>query len=144
MELTMSQANETATDEKRIAEAPAPRYQIGFGNDLESDAVAGALPRVRSSPQAPAYGLVDELISGVTFSAPRALNRRVHVYRIRPSVSQLALTPMKDGPPLYKTAPFERTPDPNQMRWGPFEIPDRPMDFLDGINTLLGNGSALT
>jgi homogentisate 1,2-dioxygenase len=144
MELTMSQANEITPAAKRVAEPPAPRYQIGFGNDLESEALAGALPRGRSSPQVPAYGLVDELISGVTFSAPRALNRRVHVYRIRPSVSQLALTPMKDGPPLYKTAPFERMPDPNQMRWSPFEIPERPLDFLDGINTLFGNGSAMT
>jgi homogentisate 1,2-dioxygenase len=139
----MSQATKTVPHEKQLVEPLAPRYQVGFGNDLESEAVLGALPRGRSSPQAPAYGLVDELISGVTFTAPRALNRRVHVYRIRPSVAQLALAPMKDGPPLYRTAPFERMPDPNQMRWGPFEIPDRPLDFLDGIKTLFGNGSAV-
>ena len=34
-----------------------PRYQSGFGNHFATEAVAGALPQGRNSPQQPPYGL---------------------------------------------------------------------------------------
>jgi homogentisate 1,2-dioxygenase len=52
------------------------RYQSGFGNHFASEAVPGALPVGRNSPQRPPYGLYAELISGTSFTAPRHDNRR--------------------------------------------------------------------
>src|SRR5690242_15497820 len=49
-------------------------YQSGFGNGFESEALPGALPIGRNSPQKCAYGLYAEQISGTPFTAPRAAN----------------------------------------------------------------------
>jgi len=127
---------------ERNSQGDALQYLQGFGNDLETEALPNALPRGRNSPQLAPLGLVNELISGTTFSAPRNLNKRTHVYRIRPSVAQMALLPMP-APEHYLTPPLKNDPTPNQMRWSPFEIPSRPQDFLDGLLTLCGNGSAI-
>src|SRR5579864_5569806 len=52
----------------RAPRAAAPlRYQSGFGNHFESEAVPGALPVGRNSPQRPPHGLYAELISGTSF-----------------------------------------------------------------------------
>src|ERR1700760_4905151 len=61
-------------------------YQPGFGNQFVSEAVPGALPIGRNSPQKPPHGLYAELISGTAFTAPRHENRRTWTYRIQPSV----------------------------------------------------------
>ena len=60
-------------------------YQSGFGNEFATEAVAGALPEGRNSPQRPAFGLYAEQFSGTAFTAPRDHNRRSWFYRIRPS-----------------------------------------------------------
>ena len=62
------------------------RYQSGFGNEFASEAVAGALPEGRNSPQRAPHDLYAELISGTAFTAPRAENRRTWLYRRQPSV----------------------------------------------------------
>ena len=51
-------------------------YLPGFGNQFTSEAVPGALPQGRNSPQRPPLGLYAELISGSAFTAPRAHNQR--------------------------------------------------------------------
>src|SRR5215471_13251533 len=61
-------------------------YQSGFGNHFATEAVPGALPVGRNSPQRPPHGLYAELISGTSFTAPRRDNRRTWTYRIQPSV----------------------------------------------------------
>ncbi len=44
---------------------------------------------------------------------------------------------------MLRTGPFGETEaTPSQLRWSPFPIPDVPTDFLDGIITIGGNGSA--
>ena len=48
------------------------RYQSGFGNEFASEAVPGALPQGRNSPQRAPRGLYAELLSGTAFTAPRA------------------------------------------------------------------------
>ena len=58
----------------------------GFGNGFETEALPGALPVGRNSPQRCAYGLYAEQISGSPFTAPRASNQRSWLYRIRPTV----------------------------------------------------------
>jgi homogentisate 1,2-dioxygenase len=54
----------------------ALQYQPGFGNHFVSEAVPGALPAGRNSPQHPPHGLYAEQISGTSFTTPRGENRR--------------------------------------------------------------------
>src|ERR671926_71443 len=61
-------------------------YQSGFLGTHETEALDGALPIGRNSPQRAPYGLYAEQLSGTAFTAPRASNRRTWFYRIRPSV----------------------------------------------------------
>ena len=60
-------------------------YQSGFGNSVATEALPGALPVGRNSPQRAPYGLYAEQLSGTAFTAPRADNQRSWLYRIRPS-----------------------------------------------------------
>ena len=60
-------------------------YQTGFLGTHETEALDGALPIGRNSPQRAPYGLYAEQLSGTAFTAPRAINRRTWFYRIRPS-----------------------------------------------------------
>src|ERR1035437_1726532 len=64
------------------------RYQSGFGNEFASEAVEGVLPRGQNAPQKVAHGLYTEQLSGTAFTAPRGVNRRTWLYRMRPSVAQ--------------------------------------------------------
>ena len=64
------------------ASAGVAPYQAGFGNQFLSEAVAGALPVGRNSPQRPPLGLYAEQISGTSFTTARAENRRTWTYRI--------------------------------------------------------------
>ena len=68
----------------------AEGYQSGFGNHFATEAVAGALPVGRNSPQKPAFGLYAEQLSGTAFTAPRHDNRRTWMYRLRPSAAHPA------------------------------------------------------
>ncbi|MGX1766640.1 MULTISPECIES: homogentisate 1,2-dioxygenase, partial [unclassified Brevundimonas] len=56
--------------------ADAPAYQSGFANHFATEAVDGALPAGRNSPQRPALGLYAEQLSGTAFTAPRDHNLR--------------------------------------------------------------------
>ena len=51
-------------------------YQSGFANEFATEALKGALPEGRNSPQRAPYGLYAEQLSGTAFTAPRADNRR--------------------------------------------------------------------
>ena len=62
-------------------------YLTGFGSHFQTEAVPGALPKGRNSPQRPAFGLYAEQLSGTAFTMPRSENRRSWLYRIRPSAS---------------------------------------------------------
>lgn len=116
-------------------------YLTGFGNEHETEAVAGALPIGRFSPQRVPHGLYAEQFSTTAFTAPRADNRRTWFYRIRPSVTQGRYRPIDSG--LVCTAPLTGvTTPPDQMRWDPLEIPDKPADFIDGLITFAANGDA--
>jgi len=121
--------------------AEKPDYLTGFGNEHETEALAGALPAGRFNPQQAPYGLYAEQFSSTAFTAPRAQNRRTWFYRIRPSVAQGRYRPEEPG--LVRTAPITGTvPTPEQLRWDPLEIPAEPVDFLDGLVTFAGNGDA--
>ena len=122
------------------AEAGAgPRYQSGFGNHFATEALPGALPEGRNSPQRVAYGLYAEQFSGTAFTAPRHANRRSWLYRIRPAAVHDAFRRIKDG---RITSDFsEVAPSPNQLRWNAMPMPGEPTDFIEGLATLGGNGS---
>src|ERR1700760_1353662 len=115
-------------------------YQSGFANEFATEAVAGALPKGQNAPQKSALGLYTEQFSGSPFTAPRAVNRRSWLYRIRPSVTHWPYAQL-DSKNL-RSAPFDEvSATPNQLRWNPLPIPDAPCDFLDGIVTMAGNGN---
>jgi len=118
---------------------PTLNYQTGFGNNFESEAIAGALPKGQNSPQRPPFGLHSELISGTGFTAPRAQNKRSYFFRIFPSVAQGSFEALDF--PNFQTPPLENAPYPGALRWGPFKALSGQTDFLEGINTICANGS---
>lgn len=114
------------------------RYQTGFASEFATEALPGALPQGQNSPQKCAYGLYAEQVSGTAFTAPRHANRRSWLYRIRPSVMHLPFVPVDSG---KMTNEFD-APTPNLLRWDPTPMPTTPTDFIQGWQTMAGNGSA--
>ena len=112
-------------------------YMSGFGNEFATEAVAGALPVGRNSPQRVAHGLYAEQLSGTAFTAPRSHNRRSWLYRVRPAAVHRPFEPMDDG--LVRSTFDEVPTPPNQLRWNPMPMPSAPTDFVDGLATFAGN-----
>ncbi len=116
-------------------------YQTGFGNEFATEALPGALPVGRNSPQKPAYGLYTELLSGTSFLAPRAVGRRSWLYRIRPSAKNAPFRPYTTH--LWRSGPVEEVPMPaDRLRWNRFAMPKAGTDFIDGLATVAVNGDA--
>ena len=113
-------------------------YQSGFSNEFATEALKGALPVGRNSPQRCPYGLYAEQLSGSAFTAPRADNRRSWLYRIRPSAMH---RPFERMDARRIVSDFSKVPTPpDQLRWNPLPLPGTPTDFVDGIVTMAGNG----
>jgi len=113
-------------------------YMSGFGGHFETEAVDGALPRGRNSPQRPAYGLYAEQLSGTAFTVPRHENRRSWLYRMRPAADH---PPYKRyaGARLFAPGTVDEPLPPNRLRWdAPKDLPEG-TDFVDGMVTLLAN-----
>jgi len=121
------------------------QYSSGFGNEFATEAVDGALPVGRNSPQQAPLGLYAEQLSGTAFTQPRAVNRRTWVYRILPSARHPSFRRI-DSRNLKGTPFDELAPDPNRLRWDPLPLPreDEPQDFIDGLFTVGGNGDLTT
>ncbi len=117
-------------------------YLTGFGNEHETEALAGALPVGRFSPQQVAFGLYAEQFSSTAFTAPRAHNRRSWFYRIRPSVLQGEFSPY-NGKLLETGGGDTGTVTPNVLRWDPLPLPEEATDFVDGLVTIAVNGDAM-
>lgn len=116
-------------------------YMTGFGNEFATEAMPGALPVGRNSPQRAPLGLYAEKFSATAFTAPHAANFRSWFYRIRPSVLHGDFRPVDCG--LIRTGPVDELPTaPNQLRWGPLPVSDEPADFVDGLVTVAANGDA--
>ena len=112
----------------------------GFGSYVETEAVPGALPVGRNSPQRPAFGLYAEQLTVTAFTAPRAENRRSWLYRIRPTADHGRFEPYQGAPDLRTGRPANTRADPNRMRWLPFPAPEGERDFLEGLFTVASNG----
>ena len=114
-------------------------YQSGFGNEFATEALPGALPLGRNSPQRCPYGLYAEQFTGTAFTAPRALNRRSWLYRIRPAVMHRPFERLRhrllDAEPLWDSA------SPNQLRWDPLPMPTVATDFIEGLVPMVGTGT---
>lgn len=120
------------------------KYQTGFGSHFSSEHpnYPDALPVGQNSPQKCAYGLYVEQLSGTAFTAPRVENQRTWFYRIRPSVMHQPFS-RYDSVPGLTVNWNEQPPNPNQMRWAPFDMPtkaDQSVDFVQGIHTVCGAG----
>ena len=126
-----------------IAEAGGA-YMAGFASHHATEAVDGALPVGRNSPQRPPFGLYAEQLSGTAFTAPRDENRRSWLYRVRPSVQHLVrLTPAPTLNPHWRTAPLGEADTPAaQLRWPPLAMPTEPTDLVEGLRTMTACGSA--
>ena len=118
-------------------------YMTGFANEWATEAIAGALPVGRNSPQVAPLGLYAEQLSGTAFTAPRHSNRRSWLYRIRPGAMHEPFAAMQL--PLWKThaiGGFDEVPTPpNQLRWDPLPMPAAPRDFIEGMVSMAGNAA---
>jgi len=113
-------------------------YQTGFGGHFETEAVAGALPKGRNSPQRPAFGLYTEQLSGSSFTSPRHENRRSWLYRMRPTADHRPFE-RYSGAPLFAPGTMQEPLAPNRLRWDPPEDLPEGADFIDGMVTMLAN-----
>ncbi|MBF8779380.1 homogentisate 1,2-dioxygenase [Pseudomonas fulva] len=104
------------------------RYQSGFGNEFASEALPGALPVGRNSPQKAPYGLYAEQLSGTAFTVPRSELRRTWLYRIRPSALHPRFERLEQQPMAGPLGAIS----PNRLRWDPQPIPEVPTDFIEG------------
>jgi len=114
-------------------------YLSGFGNEFASEAIAATLPVARNSPQTVAHGLYAEQISGTAFTAPRSQNRRSWFYRIRPGAVHGRFSRCVES--TFHNRFDEQPAPPSALRWWPQPAPTTPVDFVDGMWTLAGNGS---
>lgn len=145
-----------------------PEYQYGFGNEFQTEAVKGALPK--SNNPLP-FQLYAEQLSGTAFTKPRSSNLRSWLYRIRPSVSGYELSNNRNIAPYQlfhinrksndckslasKSCWFGWSPsctsdadsvlhiDPNPYRWKPITLPsneNQDVNFIEGTYTYMASG----
>ena len=120
----------------------AAGYMTGFGNGFETEALPGALPVGRNSPQRCPYGLYAEQLSGSPFTAPRTTNERSWLYRIRPTVKHWGRFRRADAR-LWRTAPLvEVEVPPAPQRWDPLPMPGEALSFIEGMQTITLAGDA--
>jgi homogentisate 1,2-dioxygenase len=122
-------------------------YLSGFRNHFESEIRSGLLPIGQNSPQRVAEGLFAELLSGTSFTSPRALNLRTWMYRKYPSVVSNPFAAYRSTVKGHLAMWLSNVDEvkvcaPNPMRWAPFHYPKTALDFVDGLFTLAVNGSA--
>lgn len=128
-------------------------YLSGFGNHHSTESIKDTLPKGQNSPQQCPKGLYAEQLSGTAFTAPRSENERRYVsirsrgflileltiyswlYRIRPAVMHKPYREISNGKVINDFT--NSKPNPNQFRWMPYDIPDEPVDFIDGMILIL-------
>lgn len=122
------------------AESVDFKYLSGFNNHHETEALPGALPKGRNTPQKVAHGLYAEQLSGTAFTMARDHNRRSWLYRKRPSVAHSPYSGAKASPMCVNwESDAETTVTPAQTRWRPFPITTG--TFVEGLHAICGAGS---
>ncbi|MEM1389046.1 MAG: homogentisate 1,2-dioxygenase [Pseudomonadota bacterium] len=137
----------TQSDPRTMITAASPvgtqaGYMPGWGNDFETEALAGALPQGQNSPQKCNYGLYGEQLSGTAFTANPP--ERTWCYRIRPSVKH-SHRYTKIDVPYWKSAPHV---DPDvislgQYRWDPVPTAEG-LNWITGMRTMTTAGDVNT
>ncbi|KAF8477609.1 Homogentisate 1,2-dioxygenase [Kalaharituber pfeilii] len=125
-------------------------YLEGFNNhfSISHPSAPNALPTLGHNPQHGPYGLYTEQLSGTAFTAPRHLNQRTWLYRIRPSVCHTPFSPHRSPPPHFLSSFTNLTdtrlcPTPTQLRWDPFPS-SATSTWLSSLSTIAGAGEAQT
>jgi len=80
-------SSSTTMHETETVDGVTYSYLTGFGNELSSECLPGALPKARNTPRLVPYNLYTEQLSGSAFTAPRNHTKRTWLYRIQPSVA---------------------------------------------------------
>ena len=120
-----------------IESAILPGYMSGFGNSFETEALPGALPIGRNSPQKANYGLYAEQLSGSPFTAPQATNQRSWLYRINAGVRHTSRFERIDRGNICTAPERDDTEMPiGQLRWSPMEMPKGKTTFVNGLYTI--------
>lgn len=117
---------------------PAGHYVPSLGAHHQTEAIPGAIPIGRNSPQKPAFGLYAEQLSGTAFTAPRAENRRSWLYRLRPSAEHPPYA-RYEGAPQFAPGTDKAPLAPNRLRWSPLAMPAEPVDLIDSMTTMVAN-----
>ena len=113
-------------------------YMSGFGNEFATEALPGALPVGRNSPQRAPLGLYAEQLTGTAFTAPRHANRRSWLYRIRPAAMHGKFEAFAQ--PAFHSDFGAGPVTPEKLRWDPLPLPGTGTDFIEGLYTVAGNG----
>ena len=126
--------------------ASRPATCPGFGNTFETEALPGALPVGRNSPQKVDYGLYAEQLSGSPFTAPQATNQRSWLYRIRPTVRHTGRFEKIDRgrDPHRAGARREATCRSASCAGGRRRSRRRQLTFVSGLRTMTTAGDAET
>src|SRR5258708_34631985 len=126
--------NELVSPVIGLSTALGAKYMSGFGNTFETEALPGALPVGRNSPQKVNYGLYAEQLPGSPFTAPQATNQRSWLYRIRAAVRHTGRFEKVDHG-LIRTAPERDDTDLpiGPLRWSPTPVPKRALTFVTGL-----------
>lgn len=137
----MHKVNAIHSDKDTIETGYPPVYQSGLGNHFETEALPGALPEGRNSPQKCAYGLYGEQLSGSAFTAPGHANERTWCYRIRPSVCHSGRYRAIELP-YWKSAPHrvQDTTSLGQYRWDPIPHASESLTWVSGMRTMTTAG----
>jgi homogentisate 1,2-dioxygenase len=137
--------NELVSPTIGLSSSLIANYMSGFGNTFETEALPGALPVGRNSPQKVNYGLYAEQLSGSPFTAPQHSNQRSWLYRIRPAVRHTGRFEKVDRK-FIRTAPEREDSELpiGQLRWGPTPIPNEKLTFVTGLRTMTTAGDCET
>jgi homogentisate 1,2-dioxygenase len=115
-------------------------YMSGFGNEFATEALAGALPRGRNSPQRCPLGCTR---SSSPARHSLRLELRIGARGCIAFVRQSRTEPSSDFAhrAASMTAGHDEGVSPNQLRWDPLAMPGEPCDFIEGLVPMAGNGS---
>jgi len=116
------------------------KHLSGFLNYFESEAISGALPKDRNSPQIAPMGLYAEQVNNSAFTAPRSQNFKAWLYKILPSVKQSGISQEVHDSLIrgYKNQDVV-SGFPDQLRWNPIEFSKVDVDFVHGMVTMAYN-----
>ena len=116
-----------------VKSAIFPGYMSGFGKSFETEALPGALPIGRNSPQRCAYGLYAEQLSGSPVHRT-ARQQRALLAVSDPAVGE-ALRAICEGrcrAVAHRAVPRDQEMPIEQLRWDPTPMPENRHDVRAG------------